>query len=112
MVQSAMISNKLKLPPSSSSLPPKWCNFCEASTHNIDVCFALANAKKANLERRQTAKQEKKQKQKARQADEPTLTEVASSAFTIASLSSLSLPHILSLIPIPFGVLIQEHLHI
>ena len=27
MIQSAMISNKPKLSPSSSSLPPKWCNF-------------------------------------------------------------------------------------
>ena len=88
-VQSAIISNKPKLPPS-SSLSPKWCNFCKASTHKTDVCFALANAKKANLECRQTAKQEKKQKQKAKQADEPTLTEVTGSASTIASLSSLS----------------------
>ena len=64
----------------------------------------LANAKKSNLECRQTAKQEKKQTkkdQKAQQADtgaplSPPEAKVAESPFTVTSLSSHLSAHIAS----------------
>src|SRR3979490_854988 len=101
--QSAMLSNKHI--PSSTSIQPstKWCNFCDLSTHNTDVCYLLANAKKSNLERKQTAKQEKKQKQKeqkAQQADAgetPTQPpEATGSASTVASIHSHLSAHLAS----------------
>src|SRR3979490_347363 len=54
--QSAMLSNK-HIPSFTLTWPStKWCNFCDLSTHNTDVCYLLANAKKSNLERKQIAK--------------------------------------------------------
>ena len=98
-----MLANR-QIAPSTLTQTSKWCNFCDLSTHNTDACFSLANAKKSNLECRQTAKQEKKQKkkdQKAQQGDtgappSPPEAEVAGSAFTVTSLSSHLSAHIAS----------------
>ena len=72
--------------------------------HRSNQSTMLANAKKSNLECRQTAKQEKKQTkkdQKVQQADTgapPSLpeAELAESPFTVTSLSSHLSPHIAS----------------
>ena len=100
--QSAMLTNRQIAPSTSTQTPSKWCNFCDSSTHNTDACFSLANAKKLDLEHRQTAKQEKKQRkkdQKVQQANtgvspSPPEAEATGSAFTIASLSSHLSAHI------------------
>ena len=102
--QSAMLTHRLIAPPTSTQTSSKWCNFCDSSTHNTDVCFQLENAKKLNLERRQTARQDKKQRkkdQKVQQADtgvspSPPEAEATGSASTITSLSSHLSAHIVS----------------
>ena len=62
--QSAMLTHRQIVPPTLNQTSSKWCNFCDSSTHNTDACFQLANAKKSNLEHRQTARQDKKQRKK------------------------------------------------
>ena len=117
--QSAMLTHRQIVPPTSTQTSSKWCNFCDSPTHDTDACFQLANAKKSNLERRQTARQEKKQRkkdQKAQQADtgaspSPPEAEAAGSASTIASLSSHLSAHIVSNVSYLWS-LIQELLHI
>ena len=102
--QSAMLTHRQIAPPTSTQTSSKWCNFCDSSTHNTDACWQLANAKKSNLECRQTARQDKKQRkkdQKAQQADtgvspSPPEAEALGSASTIASLSSHLSAHIMS----------------
>ena len=102
--QSAMLTNRQIVPSTLTQTSSKWYNFCDSSTHNTEVYFSLANAKKSNLEHKQTAKQEKKQRnkdQKAQQANtgtspSPPEAEVAGSASTIASLSFHLFAHIVS----------------
>ena len=98
-----MLANRQITPSNLIQTPSKWCNFCDLSTHNTGACFSLANAKKSDLECRQTAKQEKKQTkkdQKAQQADTGAPpspeAEVAESPFTVTSLSSHLSAHIAS----------------
>ena len=50
--QSAMLTHRQIVPPTSTQTSSKWCNFCDSSTHNTDACFQLANAKQSNLEHR------------------------------------------------------------
>ena len=102
--QSAMLTHRQIVPPTLTQTSSKWCNFCDSSAHNTDVCFQLANAKNSNLECRQTARQDKKQRmkdQKAQQPDtgvspSPPEAEAAGSASTITSLSSHLSAHIIS----------------